>query len=88
MSSFAASAAVRRVESTSLRVQQPTSTDDLVSLAMGEPNFGTPARIRQAADAALTAGYTHYAPLKGDAQLREALAQRMSTLRGGPVDVD
>src|SRR6185437_14121138 len=71
MSSFHASAAVRRVESTSLRVQQPTSTDDLVSLAMGEPNFDTPARIRQAADAALAAGYTHYAPLKGDIQLRE-----------------
>ena len=88
MSSFHASAAVRRVDSTSLRVQQPTSTDDLVSLAMGEPNFDTPARIRQAADAALAAGYTHYAPLKGDIQLREALAQRMSTLRGGPVDVD
>jgi aspartate/methionine/tyrosine aminotransferase len=68
-----ASDAVTRVERASLRVQQPPSSGDLVSLAMGEPDFDTPAPIRAAADAALAAGLTHYAPLLGDTELRSAI---------------
>jgi aspartate aminotransferase len=70
---FDASDAVTRVERASLRVQQPPSSGDLVSLAMGEPDFDTPAPIRAAAEAALAAGLTHYAPLLGDPELRTAI---------------
>ncbi|MBJ7223930.1 MULTISPECIES: pyridoxal phosphate-dependent aminotransferase [unclassified Brenneria] len=82
---FKASNAVLRVESTSLRVQQPPSSSDMVSLAMGEPDFDTPPRIIAAAAEALQQGYTHYAPLLGDKLLCQALAEQVSSLSGDPV---
>ncbi len=82
---FTAAEAVRRIERTSLRVQQPASTGDMVSLAMGEPDFDTPARIIQAAMDALQSGYTHYAPLLGDKALCQALADEVSARSGNQV---
>lgn len=82
---FKASEAVMRVERTSLRVQQPASSSDMVSLAMGEPDFDTPPRIIQAAIEALQQGYTHYAPLLGDKTLCQALADDVSARSGMPV---
>lgn len=79
---FAPSDAVLRVEEASLRTQQPQSHGDLVSLAMGEPDFDTPERIERAAAAALEQGYTHYAAQLGDADLRAAVAERVSALAG------
>lgn len=78
MSRFQPSSAVTRIEETSLRVQQPQSRGDLVSLAMGEPDFDTPPQVRAAAAAALEAGYTHYAAQLGDSELRNRLAERVS----------
>ena len=78
--------AVRRIEAVSRRVQQPASTADLVSLAVGEPDFDTPERIVRAADEALRAGWTHYAPLKGEAPLRRELAARLTPLLGRDAD--
>ncbi|WP_072803265.1 pyridoxal phosphate-dependent aminotransferase [Rhodococcoides yunnanense] len=75
MITFSPSAAVRRVEEASLRVQQPQSTGDMVSLAMGEPDFDTPEAIRTAAADALHSGYTHYSPLLGDPELRSAVTE-------------
>jgi aspartate aminotransferase len=83
---FRASDAVLRVEQSSRRVQQPQSSGQLVSLAMGEPNFDTPQVIREAAERALANGRTHYSPLAGEASLRGALADRIGELTGGPVD--
>ncbi|QII38538.1 aminotransferase class I/II-fold pyridoxal phosphate-dependent enzyme [Rouxiella badensis] len=82
---FTASEAVLRIERTSLRVQQPASSGDMVSLAMGEPDFDTPPRIVQAAADALKNGFTHYAPLLGDKLLCEALAEEVSAQSGYPV---
>lgn len=82
---FKAAEAVLRVERTSLRVQQPASSGDMVSLAMGEPDFDTPPRIVQAAVEALQAGYTHYAPLLGDKALCSALADDVSAQSGNAV---
>lgn len=82
---FKAAEAVLRVERTSLRVQQPASSGDMVSLAMGEPDFDTPPRIVQAAVDALQAGYTHYAPLLGDKALCSALADDVSAQSGKAV---
>jgi aspartate aminotransferase len=67
---FRPSEPVQRIESTSRRVQQPQSTANLVSLAMGEPNFDTPAPIREAAERAMAEGRTHYSPLVGEPALR------------------
>ncbi|WP_026554498.1 pyridoxal phosphate-dependent aminotransferase [Arthrobacter sp. 35W] len=82
---FAAAEAVQRVQRTSRRVQQPQSSPDLVSLAVGEPNFDTPEQVRAAATAALAAGHTHYSPAQGEPVLREALAGRLSELTREPV---
>ncbi len=40
----------------------------------GDPNFATPAHIRDAAIKAIIEGYTHYAPSEGIPELREAIA--------------
>ncbi len=83
---FAPSDAVQRVVRGSRRAQQPASSADLVSLAVGEPNFDTPAPIVEAAAAALRAGRTHYAPAMGEPALREDLAARIDALTGEHVD--
>ncbi|UKA58539.1 pyridoxal phosphate-dependent aminotransferase [Arthrobacter sp. FW306-2-2C-D06B] len=80
---FQPSEAVQRIQRTSLRVQQPQSKGDLVSLAMGEPDFDTPAQVRAAAARALEDGFTHYSPLLGELVLREELAARIGQLLGG-----
>lgn len=82
---FTSSEAVLRVERSSMRVQQPASSDDMISLAMGEPDFDTPPRIIQAAVDALQNGFTHYAPLLGDKALCQALADEVSAQSGNPV---
>ncbi|WP_028587509.1 pyridoxal phosphate-dependent aminotransferase [Desulfocurvus vexinensis] len=46
----------------------------IVSLSVGEPDFGTPAHIREAAKAALDAGFTRYTQVPGIPELREAVA--------------
>lgn len=43
-------------------------------LTIGEPDFDTPAPIREAAAKAMTDGLTHYAPNKGTDSLRKAIA--------------
>lgn len=83
---FAPAPAVQRVEATSRRVQQPASSADLVSLAVGEPDFDTPERIVAAAHDAAARGRTHYAPMAGDPELRRRLADRIAALRGAPVE--
>lgn len=86
--SFRPAEAVQRVLDTSRRVQQPQSSADLVSLAMGEPNFDTPAQVVAAAAEALAAGHTHYAPAVGAKALRQALAERLRLLTAEEVSSD
>jgi aspartate aminotransferase len=52
---------------------------DIVALTLGEPDFDTPLHIRDAAKAALDAGHTHYAPVAGIPELREAVARKLKT---------
>jgi aspartate/methionine/tyrosine aminotransferase len=59
---------------------------EIVHLEIGEPDFDTPAHIREAGAAALRAGETHYCPSAGIAELREEAARYLSSSRG--VDVD
>ncbi len=58
----------------------------MIHLEIGEPDFDTPAHIRQAACAALEAGYTHYGPATGLPELREVLAAHIGKKRGLSVD--
>ena len=48
---------------------------DIVHLQIGEPDFDTPANVREAAKRALDDGATHYAPYPGIPPLREAIAE-------------
>ena len=51
---------------------------DAISLGIGEPDFSPPPHIIEAAKTAIDDEKTHYAPTNGLAQLREALAKKIS----------
>jgi aspartate/methionine/tyrosine aminotransferase len=57
----------------------------IVHLEIGEPDFDTPAHIKDAAKRALDGGATHYGPSAGLPELREAIAKHVSETRGVPV---
>jgi aspartate aminotransferase len=84
---FEGSAAVKRIEATSLRpIFAPVP--GLISLAMGEPDFDTPAEIVEAAVNALRAGHTRYTEPAGDGELRDALAAVVTAAAGTPYSRD
>ena len=58
---------------------------EIVHLEIGEPDFDTPAHIKDAAKRALDAGATHYGPSAGLPELREAIAKHTAETRGVPV---
>jgi aspartate aminotransferase len=60
----------------------------VVHLEIGEPDFDTPAHIKDAAIRALHDGFTHYTPSAGLYEAREAVAEHVSVTRGIPVDPD
>jgi aspartate/methionine/tyrosine aminotransferase len=74
---FEAAARARALEATGV---------DVIHLEIGEPDFDTPANIREAAKRALDAGWTHYGPALGLPQLREAIAADSTARRGFAVD--
>ena len=61
---------------------------EIVHLEIGEPDFDTPSNIVEAAIKALREGQTHYTPSAGIPQLREAIAEEISTTRGIEVNPD
>src|SRR5207245_4834082 len=58
---------------------------EIVHLEIGEPDFDTPAHIREAAKRALDDGATHYGPSAGLPELREAIAKDVESTRNIPV---
>jgi aspartate aminotransferase len=50
---------------------------DIISLSLGEPDFVTPAYIREAAKKAIDDGYTHYPPISGYMDLRKAICDKL-----------
>src|ERR671918_430490 len=58
---------------------------EVVHLEIGEPDFDTPAHIKEAAKRALDANATHYGPSAGLPELREAIAKHTAETRGVPV---
>lgn len=49
---------------------------DIVSLSLGEPDFDTPEFIKEAARKAIDENYTHYPPVAGYVDVREAIARK------------
>ena len=61
---------------------------DIIHLQIGEPDFDTPAHVREAAKRALDEGATHYAPYPGIPALREAIAEDATRRKGFDVTPD
>ncbi|QIG51679.1 pyridoxal phosphate-dependent aminotransferase [Nordella sp. HKS 07] len=55
---------------------------DIASLTIGEPDFDTPAFIQTAATEAMRKGLTHYSPVAGIPELRQALARKLKDENG------
>ena len=60
--------------------------DDVISLGVGEPDFGTPAQVVEAGIASLRAGRTHYTSNYGTIELRRALAAHLEARYGVRYD--
>ena len=58
---------------------------EIIHLEIGEPDFDTPDHIVEAAVRALRDGHTHYTPAAGVPELRQAIAQHISSSRGVEV---
>jgi aspartate aminotransferase len=56
----------------------------VVHMEIGEPDFDTPAHIKEAAIAALAQGQTHYTPSAGISELREVIADYAGSFRHIP----
>lgn len=54
----------------------------IVSFAIGEPDFDTEGRVKEAAVQALRRGATHYTPSEGSRDFRESVARHVSRTRG------
>jgi aspartate/methionine/tyrosine aminotransferase len=76
---FEAAARARALEATGRSV---------IHLEIGEPDFDTPANVREAAKRALDAGWTHYGPFFGLPALREAIAADTTARRGFAATAD
>ena len=62
------------------------SGKDIISFAIGEPDFYTPSNIIKAGIEALKGGYTHYSPSAGLLPFRESIAWYISHSRGIEVN--
>ena len=61
---------------------------EVVSLAVGQPDFGTPQHVCDAAKAALDEGFTRYTPVPGMPELREAVADYYTKFYGAKAAAD
>ena len=49
---------------------------DVISLSIGEPDFNTPDTVKEAAKKAIDDNFTHYPPVPGYADLKEAICKK------------
>ena len=59
---------------------------DILDLSAGEPDFRTPNFAAEAGIASIEQGFTHYTPVPGISQLRDAIASYLGTATGKRVD--
>jgi aspartate aminotransferase len=50
---------------------------DVINLSIGEPDFNTPGCIKEAAIKAIHQNFTHYTPVSGTMELREAISGKL-----------
>lgn len=50
---------------------------DVISLTLGEPDFDAPENIKEAAHQAINENYSHYSPVPGFLELREAVSHKL-----------
>lgn len=50
---------------------------DVISLSIGEPDFNTPESVKESAKKALDDNWTHYSPVPGYLDLREAIVEKL-----------
>ena len=55
---------------------------DVISLSIGEPDFNTPEIIKEAAISAVKNNYTHYTPVSGIPELRQAISDKFKNENG------
>ena len=55
---------------------------DVINLSVGEPDFNTPAHIKEAAKKAVDENYSRYSPVAGYASLREAVVRKLKRENG------
>lgn len=55
---------------------------DIVSLSLGEPDFDTPNHIKEAAKKAIDDNWSHYTPVAGLPDLREAICKKLNRDNG------
>ncbi|MEC7951009.1 MAG: pyridoxal phosphate-dependent aminotransferase [Bacteroidota bacterium] len=55
---------------------------DVISLSLGEPDFDTPAEMKQAGMDAIEANETHYTPVPGTPRIRKAIVEKFKRDNG------
>jgi aspartate aminotransferase len=55
---------------------------DVINLSIGEPDFDTPDHVKEAAKDAIDQNYSHYTPVPGYPELREAIAGKLKRDNG------
>src|SRR6187455_2109757 len=55
---------------------------DLTDLSLGEPDFDTPQHIKDAAKKAIDENYSHYPPVAGFLELRQAICTKLKRDNG------
>ena len=63
-------------------IHRSEAGDDIINLAVGDPDLATPDLIRDRALAAIDEGHTHYEEPAGNSRLREVIAGFQSDLSG------
>ena len=59
---------------------------DVINLSLGEPDFNTPEFIKEAAKKAIDDNYSHYPPVPGFPEVRQAIANKLK--RDNNLDVE
>ncbi len=55
---------------------------DIINLSVGEPDFDTPSDVKLAAKRAIDENWSHYSPVPGYADLREAISEKLKRENG------
>ena len=55
---------------------------DVIDLSLGEPDFDTPSHVKQAAIRAIDENWSHYTPVPGYLELREAVCEKLKRDNG------